>query len=151
MGSDECSDRYIISLFPYLHTPSAPPPFSPSLISLYGFCGRSASNTDTHCRRIQYKHIQYKHTADTSSTNTPSTDIHPIQTHPAQTQPMQTHPMQTHPLTLLSWVKWSAPYTNQTLNEVPEDTRGCRELRSRAKGQIAASLCEALYSWQTLP
>ena len=28
-----CSDRYIISLFLHLHTPS-PPPFSPSLISL---------------------------------------------------------------------------------------------------------------------
>ena len=28
----QCSDRYIISLFPNLHTPS-PPPFSPSLIS----------------------------------------------------------------------------------------------------------------------
>ena len=27
----QCSDRYILSLFPYLHTPS---PFSPSLISL---------------------------------------------------------------------------------------------------------------------
>ena len=29
---NECSDRYIISLFPHLHTPF--PPFSPSLISL---------------------------------------------------------------------------------------------------------------------
>ena len=28
----QCSDRYIISLFPHLHTPS--PPFSPSLINL---------------------------------------------------------------------------------------------------------------------
>ena len=28
----QCSDRYILSLFPHLHTPS--PPFSPSLISL---------------------------------------------------------------------------------------------------------------------
>ena len=29
----QCSDRYVIFLFPYLHTPF-PPPFSPSLISL---------------------------------------------------------------------------------------------------------------------
>ena len=31
----QCSDRYIISLFPHLHTPF--PPFSPSLISLMFF------------------------------------------------------------------------------------------------------------------
>ena len=30
----QCSDRYIISLSPHLHTPFPPPPFSPSLISL---------------------------------------------------------------------------------------------------------------------